>query len=103
MGAASSCRDYGKQVCVEEVVKRTSQARWSSAQKWTDEDVQMVLSNAPTKANAEMLSSVMGRTIGSIEMVFRWAQQTHSTVNSQPKRQTFARRIKRLAKGMGWL
>lgn len=71
--------------------------------RWTDDQLRLVLAQAPTRTNAELLARALGRTTGSIEMIFRWALQSQTTIDKQPKNQTFARRIKRIAKESGWL
>lgn len=42
-------------------------------QKWTDEELKIILSDAPTKANCVKYARLFKRGYGSIEQIYRWS------------------------------
>lgn len=70
---------------------------------WSDSEIRYLLAHAPTRTNAEMHAAAHGRTPSGVEAVYRWALQPQHVIDRQPQRQTFARRVKRIAKELGWL
>ncbi len=72
--------------------------------RWTDDELFLVLTHAPTKANVTYLAHSLDRTPGSIAMVFRWAQQSQKTIDKEKRRiSLFLNRIKQTAKLVGWV
>lgn len=70
---------------------------------WTDDELKVVLSFAPTKQNCLLLAKAFKRGYGSIEQIFRWATTDLKTINeSERKDDSFVKQIKRIYKEMGW-
>ena len=70
---------------------------------WTDDELKVILSFAPTKENCLLLAKAFKRGYGSIEQIFRWATTDMKTIkNSERKDDSFILQVKRIYKEMGW-
>ena len=70
---------------------------------WTDDELKVVLSFAPTKENCLLLAKAFKRGYGSIEQIFRWATTDMKTINnSERKDDSFVLQVKKIYKEMGW-
>ncbi len=70
---------------------------------WTDDELRVVLSFAPTKENCLLLARAFKRGYGSIEQIFRWATTDLKTIkNSDRKDDAFILQVKRIYKELGW-
>jgi len=70
---------------------------------WTDDELKVILSFAPTKENCLLLAKAFKRGYGSIEQIFRWATTDMKTIkNSDRKDDSFILQVKRIYKEMGW-
>ncbi|NQX61777.1 hypothetical protein [Paenibacillus qinlingensis] len=70
---------------------------------WTDEELRIVLSFAPTKENSLKLAKAFKRSYGSIEQIFRWATTTNDEISAKGREEdSFIQQIKRLYKELGW-
>lgn len=71
---------------------------------WTDDELKVVLSFAPTKQNCLLLAKAFKRGYGSsIEQIFRWATTDMRKINeSERKDDAFVQQIKRIYREMGW-
>ena|SRR5919109_4994583 len=72
-------------------------------QAYTDDEIRLILSCAPTRANAERLAPALQRTPGAIAQIYRWAGQSDARIASGRGRNTFIRQIQRIRKELGWL
>ena len=76
----------------------------NSGKPWSDYDLRIVLSHAPTKANCEMLAERFKRGTGSIELIFGWACTSKNRIDERNRSSNKAiQQYKRIAKEMGWL
>ena len=79
---------------------------WDQSNKgksWTDDELKVVLSFAPTKENCLLLARAFKRGFGSIEQIFRWATTDMKTIkNSDRKDDAFVLQVKRIYKELGW-
>ena len=70
---------------------------------WSDDELKVILSFAPTKENCLLLAKAFKRGYGSIEQIFRWATTDLKTIkNSERKDDSFVLQVKRIYKEMGW-
>ena len=70
---------------------------------WSDDELKVILSFAPTKENCLLLAKAFKRGYGSIEQIFRWATTDLKTIkNSDRKDDSFILQVKRIYKEMGW-
>lgn len=70
---------------------------------WTDDELKVILSFAPTKENCLLLAKAFKRGYGSIEQIFRWATTDMKTINnSERKDDSFVLQVKKIYKEMGW-
>ena len=69
---------------------------------WTDEELRVVLMDAPTKRNCIKYAKIFGRGYGSIEEIYRWASTDDKTVQEKRPNDVFMGRDKKIAKELGW-
>jgi hypothetical protein len=78
---------------------------WKSDRKgqpWTDDELRVVLSDAPTKENCLKHARGFARGYGAIEQIYRWAATTDAEVKRKRPDDEFIAQIKRIAKQLGW-
>ena len=88
------------------VFDKEKNGEWDQSNKgksWTDDELKVVLSFAPTKENCLLLARAFKRGYGSIEQIFRWATIDMKTIkNSDRKDDAFVLQVKRIYKELGW-
>lgn len=78
----------------------TNQTR---GEPWTDDELKVILSFAPTKENCLLLAKAFKRGYGSIEQIFRWATTDIKIIQQTIRKDdAFILQIKRIYKEMGW-
>jgi predicted secreted protein len=70
--------------------------------RWTDEELRVILSDAPTKENCLKHARGFNRGYGAIEQIYRWAAATDARIKAERAGDTFIAQIKRVAKQLGW-
>lgn len=78
---------------------------WSEKQKgesWTEDELRVVLSDAPTKENCLKHARAFCRGYGSIEQIYRWAATPDPEIRRKRPDDTFIAQIKKVAKQLGW-
>lgn len=65
---------------------------------WTDEELYVILQDAPTKANCLKYAILFKRGYGSIEQIYRWAATSDEAVARKRPDDTFIRQIKKVSK-----
>lgn len=70
---------------------------------WTDEELEIILSVAPTKENCAKFARIFKRGYGSIEQIYRWAATSDKDiVRKERDDDAFIQQIKRVAKKIGF-
>ena len=69
--------------------------------KWTDEELKIILSDAPTKENCIKYARLFKRGYGSIEQIYRWSVTTTEEMSEERKNDSFIIQVKRIAKELG--
>lgn len=70
---------------------------------WSDDELRIVLSDAPTKENCLKHARGFGRGYGAIEQIYRWAATDDKRIAQKGRAEdTFVQQIKRVAKQLGW-
>lgn len=83
--------------------KNSSFDQSNKGKPWSDDELKVILSFAPTKENCLLLAKAFKRGYGSIEQIFRWATTDLKTIkNSERKNDSFVLQVKRIYKEMGW-
>lgn len=72
----------------------------NKGESWTDEELKIVLSSAPTKYNCMKYARIFKRGYGSIEQIYRWAATTDKMIQEKRPNDAFVKRIKRLQKSL---
>lgn len=67
-------------------------------QKWADEELKIILSDAPTKANCVKYARIFKRGYGSIEQIYRWSTTAKTDMTDERKEDSFIIQIKRVQK-----
>jgi len=78
---------------------------WAEDRKgkpWTDDELRVVLSDAPTKENCLKHARGFNRGYGSIEQIYRWAATPWPVIKKKRPDDAFVAQIKRVAKQLGW-
>lgn len=69
---------------------------------WTDDELRIVLQDAPTASSCAKYARIFGRGYGSIEQIYRWASTSDKEVKRKRPNDAFVAHIKRIAKELGW-
>lgn len=70
---------------------------------WSDAQLKVVLSDAPTQENCVKHATAFGRGYGSIEEIYRWAATDAKTIKAKGRdADAFIIQVKRIAKELGW-
>jgi predicted secreted protein len=78
---------------------------WDESERgepWTDDELRMILSDAPTKENCLKHARGFKRGYGSIEQIYRWAATPGVVIEEKRPDDIFIKQIKRVAKQLGW-
>lgn len=95
--------DLVKDLLVTYQQKHENQMDTSNKGKtWTDEELEIILSAAPTRENCAKFARIFKRGYGSIEQIYRWAATTDRDVKMKRSDDTFIQQIKRIAKKIGF-
>lgn len=73
----------------------------NKGEKWTDEELKVILSDAPTKENCVKYAKLFKRGYGSIEQIYRWSTTAKSDMSDERKEDSFIMQIKKVAKELG--
>lgn len=65
---------------------------------WTDEELYIILQDAPTKANCLKYAVLFKRGYGSIEQIYRWAATSDEEVLRKRPEDAFIKQIKKVSK-----
>ena len=73
----------------------------NKGEKWIDEELKVILSDAPTKENCVKYAKLFKRGYGSIEQIYRWSTTAKSDMSDERKEDSFIMQIKKVAKELG--
>lgn len=73
----------------------------NKGEKWADEELKIILSDAPTKENCVKYAKLFKRGYGSIEQIYRWAVTPKIEMSDERKEDSFIQQIKKVAKELG--
>lgn len=73
----------------------------NKGEKWTDEELKIILSAAPTKENCVKYARLFKRGYGSIEQIYRWSVTPKKDMSDERKEDSFVNQVKRIAKELG--
>lgn len=69
--------------------------------KWSDEELKIILSDAPTKENCIKYARLFKRGYGSIEQIYRWSVTTTKEMSEERRNDSFIIQVKRIAEELG--
>lgn len=84
----------------------TNKEFWSKGNKgkpWSDAELAIILSDAPTKSNCKKYAQAFKRGSGSIEQIYRWAMTSKKDIKRKRGNEKFVNQIKRVSKKVGWV
>ncbi len=82
----------------ENEIKRDTR---NKRKKWTDEELKIILSDAPSKSNCLKYAKLFHRGYGSIEQIYRWSTTAQQDIDDIRPDDKFIAQIKRIAKELG--
>jgi len=94
-----------RRIFTEAIREWEIEKKWDDGQRgkpWTDDELRVVLSDAPTKENCLKHARGFRRRYGAIEQIYRWAAATDAAVKRKRPNDAFIAQIKRVAKQLGW-
>ena len=68
---------------------------------WTDDQLRIILSAAPSKSNCIKYARLFQRVYGSIEQIYRWSTTTKQDIEEIRPDDKFIAQIKKIAKELG--
>lgn len=74
----------------------------NKGKSWQDEELKIILTDAPTKFNCLKYAKLFKRGYGSIEQIYRWATTPTKDMSDERKKDTFIKQIKKVAKEIGF-
>lgn len=86
------------------IYQRANEDSWDTSNKgkpWSDDELRIILQNAPTKENCVLFAKAFKRGYGSIEQIYRWAVTPHQTIAEKRPDDAFIKQIKKIAKEVG--
>lgn len=84
------------------VAKEKGWATPNKGKPWTDEELTLVLRDAPTEKNALKYARLLGRGHGSVLQVYQWAATQDKVIRAKRPKDKFLWQIKKVAKRLGW-
>ena len=80
---------------------KTTRIATNKGQKWTDEELKLILSVAPSKENCLRFARLFGRGYGSIEQIYRWASTPQKELSPKRENDSFIQQVFRVKKCLG--
>ena len=94
-----------RRIFTEAIREWETEQGWDETNKgnsWTDDELRVILSEAPTKENCLRFARAFRRGYGSIEQIYRWAATSDARIKATRPDDAFIKQIKRVAKQLGW-
>lgn len=88
--------------CIIELDQQQGHDETNKGKSWTDAELRVILTTAPTKENCMKLARAFRRGYGSIEQIYRWAASSEDEIQLKRPEDAFIKQIKRVAKEVGW-
>jgi len=85
------------------MVNKESWSKENYGKPWSDAELAIILSDAPTKLNCEKYAKAFKRGSGSIEQIYRWAMTSKKDIKRKRGNAKFINQIKRIAKQVRWV
>lgn len=73
----------------------------NKGKSWTDEELKIILTDAPSKYNCLKYAKIFKRGYGSIEQIYKWAMTTNKEIQEKRGNDAFIKQIKKVAKEIG--
>lgn len=73
----------------------------NKGEKWTDDELKIILSDAPTQQNCMKYAILFKRGYGSIEQIYRWSTTQDQKLSERRKEDSFIQQIKKVSKELG--
>ncbi len=73
----------------------------NKGKEWTDEQLKIILSDAPSTSNCMKYAKIFHRGYGSIEQIYRWSTTPQKDIEQKRGDDKFVLQIKRIAKELG--
>ena len=73
----------------------------NKGKSWTDEELKIILTDAPSKYNCLKYAKIFKRGYGSIEQIYKWAMTANKEIQEKRGNYAFIKQIKKVAKEIG--
>ena len=74
----------------------------NNGKKWTDEELELRLSDGATETHCLRYAKWFKRGYGSIELIHRWARTPNNMLSDKQKNNSFIKQIKKVARDIGF-
>jgi len=94
-----------RRIFQEALNEREIEQGWPEGERrnpWTNDELRVVLSDAPTKENCLKHARGFQRGCGAIEQIYRWAATSDAEIRRRRPNDTFVKQIRKVAKQLGW-
>ena len=89
--------------CVVDAEKTAEYDSSNKRKPYTDDELRVIFSMAPTNENCVRLAKSLKRGVGGIQQIYQWASTSQTKIDEVMPDSTFHKQIKRVAKEMGWI
>jgi len=82
------------------------QENWNKENKgkpWTDNELKVVLSDAPTKNNCIKYAKAFKRGYGGVAQIYQWAATKKKEIKRKRPDDKFVNQIKNISKKLDWV
>lgn len=70
---------------------------------WKDDELRLILLDAPTRENCMKYAKFFKRGYGSIAQIYQWAATTDKEINKKRKDDKFIKQVRKVAKEVGFI
>lgn len=89
--------------CVVEAEAQMEYEESNARKPWTDDELRVIFTTAPTKENCVRLAKSFKRGVGAIQQIYQWASTSQKKIDEIVPNSSFHKQIKRVAKEVGWI
>lgn len=75
----------------------------NKGKSWEDEELKIILSDAPTKENCLKYAKLFKRGHGSKEQIYIWTTRPNKNIPENRKKYAFIRQVKTVAQEIGFI
>jgi hypothetical protein len=89
--------------CIVEAEEQAGYDKSNKGQPWSDDELRVLFTTAPTHENCVRLAKSFKRGVGGVKQIYQWAATPQNKINEVVPDSKFHKQIKRVAKEVGWI